>query len=62
MYVVDCRMSYIESIVHVGLHKGFSLIAGLDCGLDRWTGMLDRIPEDVRLACKTACVVDTSAL
>ena len=42
-----------------------SLIAGLDCGLDRWTGLLDCIAgldsEDVRLACKTACVVKTYA-
>ena len=39
-----------------------SLIAGLDCGLDRWTGLLDWIlKEDVRLACKTACVVKTYA-
>ena len=34
-----------------------SLITGLDCGLDRWTGLLDWIlKKDVRLACKTACV------
>ena len=33
-------------------------IAGLDC----WTGLLDWIPKkDVRLACKTACVVKTYA-
>ena len=42
-----------------------SLIAGLDCGLDHWTGLLDWIAgldsEDVRLACKTACVVKTYA-
>ena len=48
------------------IHFGSSLIAGLDCGLDRWTGLLDWIAgldsEDVRLACKTACVVKTYAL
>ena len=31
-------------------------------GLDRWTGLLDWIlKKDVRLACKTACVVKTYA-
>ena len=41
---------------------GLSLIAGLDCGLDRWTGLLDWIlNKDVRLACKTACVVKAYA-
>ena len=34
-------------------------IAGLDC----WTGLLDWIlNKDVRLACKTACVVKAYAL
>ena len=42
--------------------KRSSLIAGLDCGLDCWTGMVDWIlKKDVRLACKTACVVKTNA-
>ena len=45
---------------------GSSLIAGLDCGLDRWTGLLDWIAgldseEKCRLACKTTCVVKTYA-
>ena len=40
-----------------------SLNAGLDCGLDHWTGLLDWIlNKDVRLACKTACVVKAYAL
>ena len=36
-----------------------SLIAGLNYGLDCWTGLLDWILN--RLACKTACVVKTYA-
>ena len=44
-------------------HLQLALIAGPDCGLDRWTGLLNWIlKKDVRLACKTACVVETSAL
>ena len=52
---------YVSSDAIVHLQIWLSLIAGLDCGLDHWTGLLDWIAgldsEDVRLACKTACVV-----
>ena len=40
-----------------------SLIAGLDCGLDRWTGLLDWITGSNQTASKSddACVVDWTA-
>ena len=47
----DVIVTYICHHVHHACR--LSLITGLDCGLDS---------EDVRLACKTACVVDASAL
>ena len=50
---------------------GLSLITGLECGLDRWTGSLDWIAgvdcwtgfskESCQAIAKTPCVVETSA-
>ena len=38
IYMCNLRPTHINE----GKHKlGPSLIAGLDCGLDRWTGLLD---------------------
>ena len=41
-----------------GFLLGPSLIAGLDCGLDRWTGLLDWITGSNQTASKSddACV------
>ena len=45
---------------------GLSLITGLECGLDHWSGLLELIagldfPKKVVRLAKTACVVETSA-
>ena len=42
----------------VVIYDGPSLIAGLDCGLDRWTGLLDWITGSNQTASKSddACV------
>ena len=56
------QLQWINRIVAARQMQRSSLIAGLDCGLDRWTGLLDWIlKKDVRLACKTACVAKTFA-
>ena len=47
---------------HYG-HSWPSLIAGLDCGLDRWTGLLDWIAGSNQTASKgdDACVAHGAA-
>ena len=59
-------MMLIMSPIHIWFAISFirpSLIAGLDCGLDRWTGLLDWITGSNQTASKSddACVVHCTA-
>ena len=65
---LDCWTGLLDWIAGLDCWTGLlDWIAGLDCwtrlldwiaGLNCWTGLLDWIlKKDVRLACKTACVV-----
>ena len=61
---LDCWTGLLDWIVGLDCWTGLlDWIAGLDCwtGLLDWIAGLDSEEKDVRLACKTARVVETSA-
>ena len=59
---IKCSYSY-NGIQNREVLEGPSLIAGLDCGLDRWTGLLDWITGSNQTASQSddACVAHGTA-
>ena len=53
----------LAAFIHKAVCLRPSLIAGLDCGLDRWTGLLDWITGSNQTASKSddACVAHGTA-